>query len=71
MKRTKRRLTALEVIEELRGEVAMYRDSYRHRIGPHKGRVIEPAVLRTIAALQVAIAVVAASRLKSKENRKP
>ncbi len=47
-----------DIIEELRGEVSVYRDSYRER----DGKVRNPAVLRTIAALTAAIKIVRKSK---------
>jgi hypothetical protein len=49
MKPTK--LTKAHVIQELRGEIKMYRQSYRES----DGKVRDPGALRTIDCLEIAI----------------
>lgn len=47
-----------QILTVLREEVLMYRESYKHRIGPHKGKVMDVRALRTIAGLEAAIKIV-------------
>jgi len=54
------RLTKQQVIEELKGEIEVYRSSYREK----GGRIRNRAALRTIEALKLAVQAVKKSANK-------
>lgn len=47
-----------EIIRAMRAWARTMRDSFVHRIGPDKGRITEPHIVREIACINEGIAII-------------